>query len=229
MNEALLHRWDLGPEEAIGLQRRLAGLVQRQGDVLSPRTIAGADVAYPGSMGKGAAALAVLQYPELNLLELRRHEDAPPMPYIPGLLSFREVPVVLGAWSKLSRRPDLLMVDGQGIAHPRRLGVASHIGLLLDMPAIGCAKSLLCGRHGPVGEKKGSWTELVDRGEVIGAVVRTKEKVKPVYVSVGHKVGLQTAIHWVLACATGHRLPEPLWLADRASKGMPVPAPLEGA
>jgi deoxyribonuclease V len=141
------------------------------------------------------------------------------LPYIPGLLSFREAPLIVAACEELSNVPDLILVDGQGIAHPRRLGLASHLGLFLDVPTVGCAKSRLCGKHKPVGEKVGSYTELVDNGDVIGAVLRTKVGVKPIYVSIGHKISLSSARKWVLNCCRGYRLPEPTRLAHLAAGG----------
>jgi deoxyribonuclease V len=140
-------------------------------------------------------------------------------PYIPGLLSFRELPLTLAAYESLSITPDLVLVDGQGVAHPRRFGLASHLGLVLDTPTIGCAKSRLCGRHEEPGIEAGSYAEVVDKGETIGVALRTRPKVKPVYVSTGHKVDLEDAIHWVLECCRGYRLPEPLRLAHQAAGG----------
>ncbi len=140
-------------------------------------------------------------------------------PYIPGLLSFREAPLTLAACERLTITPDLILVDGQGIAHPRRMGLASHLGLFLNTPTIGCAKSRLCGTHEVPDEKPGSYAEVVDRGEITGAALRTKFRVKPVYVSIGHKVDLQTAIYWVMNCCRGYRLPEPTRLAHLAAGG----------
>jgi len=140
-------------------------------------------------------------------------------PYIPGLLSFRESPLILAACQRLTVTPDLILVDGQGIAHPRRIGLASHLGLFLDTPTIGCAKSLLCGSHETLPEKPGSYAELVDTGETIGAALRTRLGVKPVYVSIGHKVDLRTALHWAMECCRGYRLPEPTRLAHLAAGG----------
>jgi deoxyribonuclease V len=145
----------------------------------------------------------------MTLVEKSLVRQAVDFPYIPGLLSFREAPLILAAWERLDCTPDLVLVDGQGIAHPRRLGLASHLGLLLDLPAIGCAKSLLCGSHGPVREEAGSYAEITDGDEVIGAALRTKPGVRPLYVSVGHKVSLPSALSWVLRCCRGYRLPEP--------------------
>jgi deoxyribonuclease V len=161
----------------------------------------------------------VLEYPELGLVETKVVSGKLDFPYIPGLLSFREAPLTLVACERLSVTPDLILVDGQGIAHPRRLGFASHLGLFLDMPTIGCAKSRLCGSHEEPGNEPGNYTEVVDEGETIGVALRTKAGVKPVYVSIGHKVDLQTAIYWVLECCCGYRLPEPTRLAHLAATG----------
>jgi deoxyribonuclease V len=140
-------------------------------------------------------------------------------PYIPGLLSFREAPLILTTCRELTIVPDLILVDGQGIAHPRRLGLASHLGLFLDTPTIGCAKSLLCGQHEVPGDEPGSYAEIRDKGEIIGAALRTKPAVKPVYISIGHKLNLESAIYWVLKCCRGYRLPEPTRLAHLAAGG----------
>lgn len=165
------------------------------------------------------AAVVVLNYPALDVVEVRVARDKPMMPYVPGLLSFRECPLILAACKMLANGPDLIMVDGQGIAHPRRLGLASHLGLFLDVPTVGCAKSRLCGSHLPVGEGPGSHAELVDDGEVVGSVLRTKAGVKPMYISVGHRIDLASALHWVLECCRGYRLPQPTRLAHLAAGG----------
>ena len=161
----------------------------------------------------------VIEYPGLKLVEVATAQGRLDFPYIPGLLSFRESVLILAAGEKLKVVPDLILADGQGIAHPRRLGLACHLGLLWDMPAIGCAKSVLCGGHGVPGEAPGSYTELVDRGETIGVALRTKRGVRPVYVSIGHRVDLETAIYWVLELCLGYRLPEPARLAHLAAGG----------
>lgn len=163
--------------------------------------------------------MVVVKYPELTVEEIQIAEEGLALPYIPGLLSFREAPVMLAACEKLSCTPDLIMVDGQGIAHPRRLGLASHLGLLWDRPTLGCAKSRLCGEHSPVGPEQGEFCELIDNGEKIGAVVRTRANVKPIYVSIGHKIGLEAGIRWVLSLCRGFRLPEPTRLAHLAAGG----------
>ena len=163
--------------------------------------------------------MVVLRYPELVLAESKTAREQLDFPYIPGLLSFRESPLILAACERLSVSPDLVLVDGQGIAHPRHLGLASHLGLLWDKPTIGCAKSLLCGWHQPVGPEPGSYAELIDDNEVIGAALRTKEGSAPLYISIGHKIDLATALQWVLNCCRGYRLPEPTRLAHLAAAG----------
>ncbi len=193
--------------------------MSRDGEVAKPRFIAGVDIAVGKAHEMATGAVVILSYPELRLVETRVAQGRLDFPYIPGLLSFREAPLTLAACQQLTVTPDLVLVDGQGIAHPRRMGLASHLGLFLDTPTIGCAKSLLCGRHEVPGEAPGSYTEIVDRGETIGAALRTKLGTKPVYVSIGHQIDLQTAIYWVLACCRSYRLPEPTRLAHLAAGG----------
>ena len=214
-----LHSWQLSPAQALDTQRRLAAQVSRSGEVTTPHFIAGVDIAVGRAQGMATGAVVVLSYPELRLVETRIVNGRLDFPYIPGLLSFRESPLTLAACERLSITPDLILVDGQGIAHPRRMGLASHLGLFLDTPTIGCAKSLLCGRHEVPGEKPGSYAEVMDEGETIGVALRTKLGTKPVYVSIGHKIDLQTARHWVLECCRGYRLPEPTRLAHLAAGG----------
>lgn len=222
-----LHRWDLTPAEAIKLQRELAPQVVREGDPGDVRLVAAADVAFVERTrgwrgGIARAAVVLMSYPEMALVEQHVIEATVTFPYVPGLLSFREIPALALAFERLYLEPDLLLVDGQGIAHPRRFGIAAHVGLLASVPTIGCAKSRLCGEAAEPGPERGSTTELVDNGEVIGLVVRTKDRVKPLFVSVGHMIGLREAADWVLRLAPAHRLPEPIRLADRLSKGHPL-------
>jgi deoxyribonuclease V len=193
--------------------------VSRNSEAVTPHFIAGVDISAGkrGEMAKGA--VVVLSYPELRVVETKVVNGELDFPYIPGLLSFRESPLILAACERLTATPDLILVDGQGVAHPRRMGLASHLGLFLNTPTIGCAKSLLCGRHEMPGDKPGSYAEVVDRGETIGVVLRTKSVTKPIYVSIGHKIDLQTAIYWVLECCRGYRLPEPTRLAHLAAGG----------
>ncbi|MGD9142876.1 MAG: deoxyribonuclease V [Dehalococcoidia bacterium] len=212
------HGWQVTTAEAIELQKELAGQVSRDGEV-NPRFIAGVDVSINRRAETGTGAVVVLSWPELDVVEIQVVTDKIPFPYVPGLLSFREIPLLLPAFGKLSIIPDLCIVDGQGIAHPRRMGLAAHLGLFLDIPTVGCAKSRLCGHHEEPGINAGNHTELRDREEVIGSVVRTRDRVKPVYVSIGHKIGLPSAIKWVLNCCRDYRLPEPTRLAHQAAGG----------
>jgi len=214
-----LHSWSVSTNQALDLQLRLASRVLREGQTGTPRFIAGVDISAPRAGGMASGAVVVLQYPELRPVETILVQMEPAYPYIPGLLSFREAPIILSACQKLDIVPDLILVDGQGIAHPRRLGLASHLGLFLDTPTIGCAKSLLCGSHQIPDESPGSYAELLDGNETIGVALRTKLNVKPLYVSIGHKISLQAAIDWVIKCCRGYRLPEPTRLAHLAAGG----------
>jgi deoxyribonuclease V len=220
MSQAPLHQWDLDPAAAIALQRELAQrivLEDRLGDV---HFVAGVDMAINENNNMAHAAVILLTFPELEVVERHVYEESIRMPYVPGLLSFREAPCVLGALAKLRRKPDLVMVDGMGIAHPRRIGIASHLGLWLDIPTIGCGKSLLTGKYdkAALSEEAGSWVPLIDKKEVIGAVVRTRTRVNPMFISPGHLISVQTSIDYVLKCCRGYRLPEPTRLADKLSK-----------
>jgi len=219
MKVKALHSWQVSTTEALDIQRRLARQVSRSNHIATPRFIAGVDISVGKAQGVATGAVVVLEYPELRLVETQVAQGRLDFPYVPGLLSFRESPLTLAACEKLAITPDLILVDGQGIAHPRRLGLASHLGLFLDIPTIGCAKSLLCGRHEEPSFDAGSYAEIVDRGETIGAALRTRPGVKPVYVSIGHKVDLEAAIYWVLKCCRGYRLPEPTRLAHLAAGG----------
>ncbi len=219
-----LHGWEISTYQAKQIQSELANQVSRKSEAIKPVFIAGVDISAPDSRGVARAAAVVLNYPQLEVIEVKTVEDKLNFPYIPGFLSFREAPLVLAACQKLSTDPDLILVDGQGIAHPRRFGIASHLGLLLDIPTIGCAKSRLCGTHLPVDVEAGAYTELTDNGEIIGVALRTKDDVNPIYISVGHKIDLPTAIHWVLECCRGRRLPEPSRLAHLAASGKQTPA-----
>ncbi|HXG60095.1 MAG TPA: deoxyribonuclease V [Planctomycetota bacterium] len=206
-------RVPLTAAEAVEIQNRLRDRVVREGDVPAG-TVGGADVSERAGIAR--AALVVTR----NLVPVEEVAVETPVrfPYIPGLLSFREIPALLKAWEKLRARPDVLIVDGQGIAHPRRFGIASHLGVLLDQPSIGCAKSRLIGRYEEPPPERGAWTPLVDRGEVIGAAVRTRTGRRVVFVSIGHRVSLAAAIRVVLDCTPRYRLPEPQRLADRLSR-----------
>jgi deoxyribonuclease V len=187
------------------------------------KLVAAADVAfvdrpYRRQPALARAAVVLLSYPDLAVVERHVVEAPVTFPYVPGLLSFRETPALARAFEALKGRPDLLLVDGQGCAHPRRFGLACHLGVLLDLPAIGCAKSRLCGEHGVLPDAAGSRVPLADGDEVIGLVLRTRDGVAPLYVSVGHRIGLNEAAEWVLRLCRGYRLPEPVRLADRLSK-----------
>ncbi|HZU07103.1 MAG TPA: deoxyribonuclease V [Chloroflexota bacterium] len=211
-----LHAWDLSPEEAIALQTRLAGEVITHDAFGVIERVAGVDVGFPlrGGEPRARAAAVLFSFPSLTPIAESVIEEPVRYPYIPGLLSFREAPAILSALQRLPAPPDLILVDGQGRAHPRRFGIACHLGLLLDRPTLGCAKSTLVGRYAEPADEPGAWTPLLDDGEVVGAAVRTRLRVKPVFVSVGHRLSLETAIRLVLACCRGHRLPEPTRLAD---------------
>lgn len=214
-----LHRWDIGIQDAKELQRSLASQVSTVDCLVSPRYVAGVDISAPNkdSVAKGAAV--ALSFPSMEVLEASVVEDEVRFPYVPGLLSFRESPLVLKALEGLSVEPDLILIDGQGMAHPRRFGIACHIGLLVDVPTIGCAKSRLCGTHTAPGNEVGDYSELYESGDVIGVALRTKVKTNPIYVSIGHKVDLDSARKWTLACGGGYRVPEPTRYAHLAAGG----------
>ena len=222
-----LHSWQVGTARARELQLELASRVSRTNEVVSPRFIAGVDISVDRIRGTARGAVVVLSYPELELAETRVVEGKVDFPYVPGLLSFREAPLTLAAFERLDITPDLVLFDGQGIAHPRRMGLASHLGLFLDTPTIGCAKSRLCGSHQIPPQEAGGYAELVDGEEIIGAALRTKAGTKPVYVSIGHRVDLQASIYWVMRCCRGYRLPEPTRLAHLAAGGKLVGAKKE--
>lgn len=187
-----------------------------------PRLIAGADVGFEQGGDVTRAAIVLLQYPSLELVEYQVARVATSMPYIPGFLSFREYPALLAAWEMLSQKPDLLFVDGHGISHPRRLGVASHFGLLVDVPTIGVAKKRLCGKFAPLSEEPGTCQLLSDKGEALAWVLRSKKRCNPLFVSTGHRVSLDTALLWVNRCMAGYRLPEPTRWADAVASGRPA-------
>jgi deoxyribonuclease V len=201
-------RWTVTPREAIALQRELSTRVERADRIGRVRRVCGIDVGFEEDGSITRAAVAVLAFPSLEPLEDAVARRPTSFPYVPGLLSFREIPAVLEALALLKTRPDLLLCDGQGIAHPRRCGLASHTGLATGLPSIGVAKTRLVGEHRQPGLRRGAWAPLVDRGETIGAVLRTRAGVKPLYVSIGHRISLPTAIEYVLACCTRYRLPE---------------------
>ena len=213
------HSWQVTAARAKEIQLELAGEVSRVGNITGPRFIAGVDISVNRWTKTGTGAVVVLHYPSLEIAEIEVVTDCITFPYVPGLLSFREMPLLLSAFEKIEHVPDLVLVDGQGIAHPRRIGLASHLGLWLGVPTIGCAKSRLCGEHEIPPLEAGGSVELVDNGEVIGAVLRTRTAVKPLYISIGHMIDRPAAIHWVMRCCRGYRLPEPTRLAHQAAGG----------
>jgi len=219
VNALDLHPWDVSTADAVEIQRRLAPRVVREGAPADVRRVAGLDISVGRGSAGGRGAAVVVRYPEMEVVEQAVVEARVGFPYVPGLLSFREIPVLLAALREVKERPDLLLVDGQGLAHPRRFGLACHLGLLLDMPAVGCAKSRLCGDHAPLAAEAGARVPLTDGDEVIGVVLRTRDGVAPIYVSVGHRIGLDEATAWALRCCRGYRIPEPLRLAHMAAGG----------
>jgi len=204
----LPYSWDLTPDDAVVVQQELSARVWTMNgfDPEAVTTVAGIGVSLKG---EGQAAVVVLSFPDLRPLDRAVATAKLTFPYVPGLLSFRESPLVLAAFEKLTVAPDVLLVDGQGYAHPRRFGVACHLGVLLDRPAVGVAKSILVGRYENLGDQPGDQAPVIHRGEVVGAAVRTKPRTNPLIVSVGHKIDLPTAIAFVLRCVRGYRLPEP--------------------
>ena len=222
-----LHRWDLPPAEAEALQKTLAARVVEGPPLQHARLVAGVDVGIKGDVAH--AAVVVLTYPDLRPVEQATFEGPVTFPYIPGLLAFREAPAVLAAIARLRQQPDVFILDGQGRAHPRRFGIACHVGLWLDRPTIGCAKSKLYpyGRQPEPGPSPGDRVPLKDGRDVIGVAVRTRPGTNPLYISVGHQIDLDSAVHFVLTCLKGYRLPEPTRLAHRAAAGENVVPPSE--
>ena len=216
-----MHAWNLKPRDAIVLQRELAGEVKLVPLERDPSYIGGCDVSMNRFAKDGFAGFVTLTYPELETVDHAVHKGVIPFPYIPGLLSFREIPMLLEAWKELEQRPDVLLVDGIGIAHPRRLGIASHLGVLLDIPTVGVAKSVLIGSFETPGNEPGDTSPLIDQknGETIGTVLRTKRNVKPVFVSAGHRIILEDAVTLVSSCVRKHRIPEPTRTAHNLMNG----------
>ncbi len=210
-----LHRWDLTPKEAIALQEELRAKVVRKRDFKVVRTVAGCDMAIDTKRNEGIGAVIVFSFPEFAEIERQTLRAKLTYPYIPGLLTFREAPVLLKAFAEIDCVPDVVLFDGQGIAHPRGMGLATHMGLWLGLPTIGVAKSRLCGEHAEPGPEVGDGMPLVDKGEVVGAVLRTRRNVKPIYVSIGHRIDLPSAIEIVLGCLDRTRIPTPTREADR--------------
>ncbi len=219
MKPQRLHEWQVTVTRAVAIQRELAGQVVTTGSIGKVELVAGVDISILKQENLARGAVVVLNYPELELVESQIAERVIEFPYVPGLLSFREAPVILDACEKLACNPDLIMIDGQGLAHPRGLGFASHLGVLWGKPIIGCAKSRLHGEHRLVGIERGKWVELMDEEKTIGAVLRTRANIKPLYISIGHKIDLDSAIEWVLNCGGGYRLPEPTRLAHQVAGG----------
>jgi len=233
MRLSFTHKWNVKPAEAREIQERLRKKWQGRDQIGPLATVAGLDAAFvlKGSQAFGAGkrsrwkalrdanlaigAVVVFSYPQMQELERADAELPLEFPYVPGFLSFREIPVLLAALGKLRRLPDLLFCDGQGYAHPRRMGLASHLGILLDRPSIGCAKSILIGKYGPLGQEKGEWAALVEGGETIGAALRTRSGSQPVYISQGHRISLETALRLTLSVSDGFRIPRPTREADR--------------
>lgn len=217
-----LHDWNISPGEAIALQNTLAKQLinDRPLDLDAIKLVAGVDVSVkPDAAGvpQSQAAIAVLSFPALEVVETALAHMPTPFPYIPGLLSFREGPVLEAAFARLQSDPDVYIFDGMGRAHPRRIGIAAHMGLWLNKPTIGCGKTLLIGHHKEPAIERGGYTDLIDRDEVIGVALRTRDKVKPVYISPGHLCDLPSAIALTMRCVTRYRLPEPIRAAHHAA------------
>ena len=217
-----LHEWDISPTAAVALQRDLAGQLRLNQSLpeSAVQTIAGVDLSPPDTeSGRVRGAAVVVAWPSLEVVEVSTAEGRADFPYVPGLLSFREAPILLDALAGLRTTPDVILVDGQGTAHPRRFGIACHLGLAIDVPTIGCAKSRLVGTHQQPAEPKGAWTPLEHGGDTIGAVVRTRTGVSPIYVSPGNNIDLESSVRWALACSPRYRVPVPTRLAHRAAAG----------
>ena len=210
-----IHPWVKTVAEAKEIQQQLRNEVVASDCLKEVKYVAGVDIGFEDNYAISKAAVAVLSYPELELVETAIARIPTAFPYVPGYLSFREIPAILAALPQLKITPDLILCDGQGLAHPRRLGLACHLGVLLDMPTIGVAKSLLVGKHDEVPLEKASWKPLSNKDETIGVVLRSRTKVKPIYVSIGHKISLPTAIDYVMGCLTKYRLPETTRWADK--------------
>ncbi len=216
-------RWDISPTQAIKRQREFAARVIEQDQLGDVQLVAGVDVGFEGDDHQTArAAIVVLNFPELVPIDCGIAHAPVKFPYISGLLAFREIPVILRALQKLKTQPDVLIVDAHGRAHPRRFGSASHLGVVLDMPTIGCAKTILCGQAAEPKNEVGAWMPLIDHGEQIGAALRMRKDVRPIYVSIGHRVSLERAIDVVLKCGKGYRLPETTRYAHRVADGWKI-------
>lgn len=217
MNIVHRHDWNLTPEQAVALQKQMAAEVisDQPLNLSAIRLVAGVDVSVRENVSQ--AAVVVLRYPDLTVIETVLAHAPTPFPYIPGLLSFREGPVLEDAFRQLQHEPDVFIFDGMGIMHPRRLGIASHMGLWLDRPTIGCGKTRLVGRYEEPEPERGSQSPLLYYGQQLGVVLRTRDRVKPVFISPGHRADLQTSIDVILACTPRYRLPEPIRAAHKAA------------
>jgi deoxyribonuclease V len=204
----LLHEWDITPKQAVEIQKQLANQVLIQDDFTNIETVAGVDVGFEQKNTIARSAVAVLSFPDLTLIDYAIARRPVSFPYVPGLLAFREIPVVLDALEQLKQLPGMLLCDGQGIAHPRGLGIAAHLGLITSIPSIGVAKTRLTGDHDPVGPQKGDWAPLYIKQIQVGVVLRTRDNIKPLYISPGHKIGIMSAMNIVMQCITKYRLPE---------------------
>lgn len=209
-----LHSWRVTPREAARIQLQFRPKIELADRLPTVRRVAGADLAFDLDRARAIAGVIMYTFPEMSEIERVWGESRIAFPYVPGLLSFREAPALLKVFARVKNTPDLIFCDGHGYAHPRRFGITSHLGLLLNTPTIGCAKSLLIGTHGPLPREAGSWVPLRDENEVIGAVLRTRTDVNPIYVTQGHRVSLPTALKFVLAVLDGYRIPRPTRDAD---------------
>lgn len=216
------HEWNVPPQEAMEIQDRLRQEMVLDDQLGPVRFVAGVDAGFEQEGTVTRAAVALLTFPELTLHEYAIARRPTTFPYVAGLLSFREAPTVLDALERLRTTPDLLLCDGQGMIHPRRFGIACHLGVLTNLPSIGVAKSWFIGQHEALPEERGAWQPLTDRGELIGAVLRSRAGTKPLYISQGHRISLQSALDYVMACTTQYRLPETTRWAHRLASG---PAP----
>jgi deoxyribonuclease V len=220
MKPTFEHPWYISPKEAALLQQRLQDRVILEDRIGEIHSLAGTDVSYDAGKKEARGVLAVLSYPELNLQSYTSSRMASPFPYIPGLLSFREIPPLVECFQKVHKPPDLILCDGHGLAHPRRFGLACHLGVLFDIPTIGVAKRLLIGEHETVPQVRGVWRPILHEGQTVGAALRSRPHTHPIYVSIGHRISLETAIEWVVRCLTRFRLPETTRFAHRLSKAM---------
>lgn len=221
MRKCELHSWEVSTQEAIAIQRELAPQVVRSDTLPAIRRVAGVDIGFENNGTITRAAVVVLEAESLAVLEQAIARRPTSFPYVPGLLSFREIPAALEALAELQQAPDLVLCDGQGFAHPRRFGLACHLGLVTDIPCIGVGKTRLIGEHAPVPPERGAWSPLMHDGEIIGAALRSRAGTKPIYVSIGHRVTLETAIHQVMACTPRYRLPETTRRAHRLASHKP--------